>query len=208
VFLLLELCLYGNLRHQLAKGGIHEATAARNFRHLFQGLRDIHAAGVMHRDIKLDNLLITTNGILKISDFGWAAEFRRSPCGLAGTYETMAPEVLQGQPQTPAVDIWSAGAVLFHVICGRPLLPNATPETALDQIASSCPLRYRPPNVSEECWDLLRRLLEIDATRRPTAAQVLEHPWLCTETPAPLQQEAGRPRSKTADSYFLRAAGA
>merc|ERR1719313_198018 len=126
IFLLLELCLYGNLAQQLAltPQGISEATVARCARHLFQGLRDIHAAGIIHRDIKLANLLITTNGVLKITDFGWAAEACEAPRGLAGTFETMAPEVLRQKPQTTAVDMWSAGAVLYHLVTGRRLIQS------------------------------------------------------------------------------------
>lgn len=204
IFLLLELCMYGNLTQQLASTphGIPEATAMRNARHLFQGLRDIHMAGILHRDIKLENLLITTNGVLKITDFGWAVESRDSPRGLAGTFDTMAPEVLQNQVQTTAVDMWSAGAVLFNLVCGRKLIqanvgPGATQLTLKDQrsadqvrkerlladIKKSCPPPFsaRPVGVSEACWDLIRKLLDPDVERRYTAIEALDHPWLRAE---------------------------
>merc|ERR1711957_1015276 len=107
-----------------------------------------------------------------------------APVGLAGTFETMAPVVLQERNLTTAVDIWSAGAVLFHLVCGQPLLPDAAQDTALDLIAGCCPLpaTARPSHVSEACWDLLQWMLEVDVQRRLTAAQVLEHPWLCLDT--------------------------
>lgn len=201
IFLLLELCMYGNLTQQLATApqGISEATAIRCARHLFQGLRDVHAAGVIHRDIKLENLLITTNGVLKITDFGWAADARDCPRGLAGTFDTMAPEVLQNLPQTAAVDMWSAGAVIFHMVCGGKLLnartdagatqlsnfdPHAAESVRRDRLLSEirlcCPpaIHMRPPHVSEACWDLIRRLLDPVVDRRPTAAEALEHQWL------------------------------
>jgi serine/threonine protein kinase len=202
IFLLLELCMYGNLTQQMTHHpqGLSEATAARCTRHLLQGLRDIHAAGIIHRDIKLENLLITTNGVLKITDFGWAAEARDKPRGLAGTYDTMAPEVLQNVPQTIAVDMWSAGAVLFHMVCGKKLLQattathlsNIDPQRAeskrrerlLREIKAICPLssRARPKHVSEACWDLIRRLLQPDVQWRLTAAEALDHAWLRGES--------------------------
>merc|ERR1719230_1595501 len=171
VFLLLELCCHGNLYHQLGASpeGISESNASRWMRHLLHGLRDIHAAGFIHRDIKLDNLLITTNGVLKVTDFGWARESREAPKGLAGTFETMAPEVLRDEAQTTAVDIWSAGAVLFHILCGKPLLQCVTDaDAALKEIEAVCPLKKgsRPEHISESCWDLLAMLLEHDATKR------------------------------------------
>jgi len=201
VFLLLELCVYGSLTQQMAHHpqGLSEATALRCTRHLLQGLRDIHRAGIIHRDIKLENLLITTNGVLKITDFGWAVEAREKPSGLAGTFDTMAPEVLQQQPQSVAVDMWSAGAVLFHMVCGRRLLSTnvgagATQLTVIDphradserrrqllqEIRLICPLSYRtrPKHVSEACWDLIRRLLEPEVSLRLTAEDALKHGWL------------------------------
>lgn len=201
MFLLLELCMYGNLTQQMSHHpqGLSETTAVRCTRHLLQGLRDIHAAGIIHRDIKLENLLITTNGVLKITDFGWAAEARERPRGLAGTFDTMAPEVLENRPQTVAVDMWSAGAVLFHMVTGRKLLQTNTGagmtqlthvdphraeskrrERLLKEIRLICPLssRARPKHVSEACWDLIRRLLEPEVDWRLNAVDALEHKWL------------------------------
>jgi serine/threonine protein kinase len=202
VFLMLELCVYGNLAQRLAKavgGRLSEATAARCSRHLFQGLRDIHAAGVIHRDIKAENLLITTNGVLKITDFGWATETSDSPRGLAGTFETMAPEVLKNQKHTSAVDLWSAGVVIFQMVTGRKLLrtnvgkgatqlSHQDPEGAerirreklLKEIQGCCPPSERmcPSYVSEACWDLIGQLLEPNAKERLTAEEALLHPWL------------------------------
>lgn len=201
IFLLLELCSYGNVAQHLANcpGGISEATVARCARHLFQGLRDIHFAGIIHRDIKLGNLLLTTHGVLKICDFGWAAEASAAPRGLAGTFDTMAPEVLAQKAQTVAVDLWSAGAVLFHLVTGSKLLHCSTgngatqltvtnpkaaerkrSQTLLSEINSCCPpsRKARPAHVSEACWDLIRRLLELEPEHRPTAVEALEHRWL------------------------------
>jgi len=193
IFLLLELCVYGNLAQQLASapGGLTETTAARCARHLLQGLRDVHAAGFIHRDIKAENLLLTTNGVLKISDFGWAAEARDAPKGLAGTFETMAPEVLKDQCQTTAVDLWSAGAVIFHMVTGKKLLTDvdqrddsrARRQRMLRDIKARCPppARARPPHVSEVCWDLVQRLLEPSPKARITVTDALNHPWLYSE---------------------------
>lgn len=202
VFLMLELCVHGNLAQQLfnSPAGIKEGAAARCARHLFQGLRDIHAAGIIHRDIKPENLLLTTNGVLKISDFGWAADLCEAPTGFAGTFDTMAPEILKNETHSTAVDMWSAGAVLYHMVTGKKLLranigqgatqlSNTDPKAAalkrrnrvLKDIENRCPPspRSRPKHVSEDCWDLICLLLEPEHRRRPTAEEALQHPWLC-----------------------------
>jgi len=194
IFLMLELCTHGNLSQQLdaSPTGIAEATAARWARHLFQGLRDIHAAGFIHRDIKPENLLLTTNGVMKICDFGWAANVYECPTGFAGTFVLMAPEVLKNEPQTTAVDMWSAGAVLYHMVTGHKLLkthidgaqssadPQAAADRVLREIDATCPPSFasKPPHVSMSCWNLICRLLTPKPELRPTAEAVLQHSWL------------------------------
>jgi hypothetical protein len=202
IFMLLELCLYGALTQHLknAPGGLSEPTAARLSRHLFQGLRDIHAAGILHRDIKPDNLLLTTNGVLKITDFGWAAEAAESPRGLAGTFDTMAPEVLLNMPQTGGIDMWSAGAVIFNIVTGRKLVQvnvdigttQQRRERVLRQIQSSCPpsMAVCPNHVSEACWNLVGHLLDPDAKLRPAALEASQHPWLSSQEGQRLLEKA------------------
>jgi len=207
IFLMLELCVHGNLAQQLhnSPAGIKEGSAARCARHLFQGLRDIHAARIIHRDIKPENLLLTTNGVLKIADFGWAANVSERATGFAGTFETMAPEVLKGHKHTTAVDIWSAGVVLYQMVTGKRLLAkaklgvgatqlshtdpeaaaNKRCEAALSEIEAKCPLsrKSKPKHVNKSCWDLICSLLEPEPHLRPTAEEVLDHPWLTENRP-------------------------
>lgn len=201
IFMMLELCVHGNLAQQLANSpaGIKDAACARCARHLLQGLRDIHAAGIIHRDIKPENLLLTTNGVLKISDFGWAANVCDAPTGFAGTFETMAPEILRHQVHTTAVDMWSVGAVLYHMVTGKKLLranigagatqlsqtdpqgaANLRRDRLLKEIETRCPPsgKSKPKHVSEDCWDLIQSLLDEDPRARPSAEEALHHPWL------------------------------
>jgi len=118
---------------------------------------------------------------------------------LAGTFQYMAPEVLRNNPQTKAVDVWSAGVALHQILVGQPLLttylgPGATrltecdPHRAtavkqrrlLEEIAATCPPSYdrRPPDLSSICWDFIRQLLIPDAKQRMTIESALRHPWL------------------------------
>lgn len=217
VFMLLELCSSGNLQQVLAPMEIQghrlvEQQIAVWARHLLLGLRDLHSLNIMHRDIKTDNLLITHQGILKITDFGWCADKNSAPKALAGTFSTMAPEVLRNESQTEAVDIWAAGAVIMQMVIGRPMLltditagatqlthsdPHAATQMRqqrlLDEIAQCCPppSSARPEGVSKQCWEFLQGLLVPDATQRMTAAEALQHDWLrpCAPCQAPLQNE-------------------
>lgn len=205
VYLLLDLCEQGDLLRQLQHqpaGRFDEDVIKMWARQLLLGLYVLHTNGVIHRDIKPDNLLSTKYGVLKIADFGWCCEIQDAPTALAGTFQYMAPEVLQNLPQTEKVDLWSAGVTLLQLLLGRPLLttylgPGATQisqvdpceSTAikqrwlLDEIFSICPppLAARPEEVSEACWDFLRRLLEPDTHRRVNVTEALAHPWLATK---------------------------
>lgn len=202
VFLLLELCPFGTLEHELsaqASGHLDEARAAHCARQMLQGLMDVHSMGILHRDIKLDNLLVAADGSVKLADFGWGTSAQSKPSGIAGTFSTMAPEVLRDEPQTTAVDLWSAGVCIFQLVTGRPFLtanigagatqlsncdPNAATrvrqQILLDEISRTCPLRHsaRPSHVSPACWDLLGKLLEPSAEKRWTASEALQHEWL------------------------------
>eukprot|EP00746_Dinoflagellata_sp_MGD_P002988 gnl/MRDRNA2_/MRDRNA2_105828_c0_seq1.p1 gnl/MRDRNA2_/MRDRNA2_105828_c0~~gnl/MRDRNA2_/MRDRNA2_105828_c0_seq1.p1 ORF type:complete len:836 (+),score=113.95 gnl/MRDRNA2_/MRDRNA2_105828_c0_seq1:352-2508(+) len=202
VFVLLELCGQGDILRQLSaqsSGKFPEWKAAKWALHLFLGLKNIHSLGVIHRDIKPDNLLCCDDGTLKIADFGWCAEQRDKPTALAGTFQYMAPEVLKNQTQTEAVDVWSAGATLFQLMTGRALLqtylgPGATnlsgtnPHEAtrikqswlIREIEENCPPHKdkKPDDLSLQCWDFLRGILHPDTQKRATVAEALRHPWL------------------------------
>mmetsp|Transcript_37703 Transcript_37703/g.70532 ORF Transcript_37703/g.70532 Transcript_37703/m.70532 type:complete len:1065 (-) Transcript_37703:150-3344(-) len=202
VFIMLELCSQGDLLRMLYQqptGRFSEDVAAEWARQLLQGLFTLHKLGVIHRDIKPDNLLCTGQGVLKIADFGWCAEISEAPTVLAGTFQYMAPEVLQNFPQTEKADVWSAGVTLYQLVVGRPLLmtylgPGATNLTHQDpheataikqrwlveEIFATCPPSedLRPQDVSSPCWDFLRRLLVPEAEQRISVEEALWHPWL------------------------------
>jgi len=199
IFMLLELCEQGSLEDELAASKcLSEALAARYARQLFEGLMDLHSLGIIHRDVKLGNLLVTSSASgpsVKITDFGWAASSEDKVADVAGTFEMMAPEILRGEVQTTAVDMWSAGAVIFQLLTGQPLLPHfstgvstTSPHEALhirrqrllQEMMAFCPLSEsaRPAHVSKSCWNFLSLLLTTDVDARATAQGALQHEWL------------------------------
>merc|ERR1712179_531087 len=81
----------------------------------------IHSQKVLHRDLKLENMLLSSNMVVKIGDFGLATSFADNrPGSLVGTLDYMAPEVLKKKEYSTASDVWSIGCMVFELMCGAP----------------------------------------------------------------------------------------
>ncbi|KDP40891.1 hypothetical protein JCGZ_24890 [Jatropha curcas] len=165
---------------------------------LLRGLKYVHSAGVLHRDLKTENLLLNAKGHLKIADFGLARiKSETDPM----TEELVrrwyrAPELLKRQSHyTEAIDIWSVGCILGEVMTRKPLFPEKTSTCILKLIKNLIGLqddngsrpdfatRFRnmfpyAPNMSEDALHLLERMLVYDPNERITVNEALKHSYL------------------------------
>ncbi|GBG83234.1 hypothetical protein CBR_g36849 [Chara braunii] len=124
VYLVTELCEKGELLTLLRQRGSLDIEAARTyFAQLVSGVQYLHSHCILHRDLKLSNLLLTADNNLKIADFGLAAAVhsadpeRRTICG---TPNYMSPEIVSQEPYSLAADVWALGITLFTFITGTP----------------------------------------------------------------------------------------
>eukprot|EP01114_Cavostelium_apophysatum_P003755 TRINITY_DN13884_c0_g1_i1.p1 TRINITY_DN13884_c0_g1~~TRINITY_DN13884_c0_g1_i1.p1 ORF type:complete len:282 (+),score=75.13 TRINITY_DN13884_c0_g1_i1:214-1059(+) len=122
VYLVLEQCKQGEVFHLLKKKRrFTESEAKRFFKQLVEGVQYLHSQRIVHRDLKLANLLLTDDHNLKISDFGLAARLdddREERDTLCGTPNYISPEIVEGKPHGLSTDIWSLGVVLYNFLTG------------------------------------------------------------------------------------------
>ncbi|CAD6229243.1 unnamed protein product [Miscanthus lutarioriparius] len=191
VHLVMELCEGGELFDRIvARGHYTERAAANVTRTIVEVVQLCHRHGVIHRDLKPENFLFANkkeNSPLKAIDFGLSIFFKPGEkfSEIVGSPYYMAPEVLK-RNYGPEIDIWSAGVILYILLCGVPPFWAETEQGYEAILRGNIDFKREPwPNVSVNAKDLVRRMLEPDPKLRLTAKQVLEHPWLQNAKKAP-----------------------
>ncbi|KAH9651742.1 calcium-dependent protein kinase 9 [Citrus sinensis] len=180
VHIVMELCAGGELFDRIvARGHYSERAAASVFRVIMNVVNVCHSKGVMHRDLKPENFLFTTgdeNAVVKATDFGLSAfiEEGKAYREIVGSPYYIAPEVLS-QSYGKEADIWSAGVILYILLCGVPPFWAETDQGVAQAILKGEINFQRDPfpSISSSAIELVRRMLTQDPKRRITVAQVL-----------------------------------
>jgi serine/threonine protein kinase len=158
---------------------LSEKIAKFIFRQIIEALQYIHSKNIIHRDIKLDNILIDLNNTIKLCDFGVSKQIKNKEAVFdqCGTPAYIAPEILRNEGfQGFSADIWSAGIVLYAMVQGR--VPFFTKEVQ-DLYLLITKSEYTPlQGSSPELEDLISKILEKNPSKRITSEQILEHPWM------------------------------
>ncbi|XP_016513087.2 calcium-dependent protein kinase 8 [Nicotiana tabacum] len=192
VHIVMELCEGGELFDRIvARGHYTERAAAGILRTVVEVVQMCHRHGVIHRDLKPENFLFGNKketAPLKAIDFGLSVFFKPGEHfnEIVGSPYYMAPEVLK-RNYGPEVDVWSAGVILYILLCGVPPFWAETEQGVAQAIIRSViDFKRDPwPKVSDNAKDLVKKMLDPDPTRRLTAERVLEHPWLQNIKKAP-----------------------
>ena len=209
VRMLLELAENGSLLYYInGLRGVPEEAALRIFKQCCEGLAFIHARGVLHGDIKPENVLLDSEFDAKLCDFGWATRLVSSQTAThpRGTFEYMAPEVAFHKPHGLPADVWSLGVFLFELLHGSaPFRARNLPQIRTEL---SGPLPNFRADISPATKDLLARLLRPDFRERPSVEQILAHQALSPSSPfAPAFQGKFPPEllRQLANNFLLNA---
>jgi fused-like protein len=143
-------------------------------------LHYLHSRRIMHRDMKPQNVLVSSNGVIKLADFGFARALSASTVlltSIKGTPLYMAPEIYQDRRYDPSADAWGLGVMLFELATGTPPFYAPTLPALRKLIVASEPVRY-PDSLSREARSFLELLLVRDPARRAGWDEILRHPWI------------------------------
>ena len=157
-----------------------ESETARYIKGVALALKHCHAQGVVHLDVKLDNILCTSSGEVKLCDFGVATRVSRPGQKVKRSQAApmfCPPEILREQSCSTKADMWALGVVLYMLLCGYPCFPEKDLNKRILTARYTFPINHWS-NVSVMARDLVSRLLVIDTSVRYSAEQVLEHPWI------------------------------
>jgi len=182
LFLTMEYVSGRSLRHELdARGTLPPREVAQIGLQLVDALATAHAEGVVHRDVKPQNLVLDPNGVLKVLDFGIAViegtSGQLTEAGLVvGTPAYMSPEQLLGDAVGPASDLYATGVVLYECLSGALPYESSNPLALAAQIVERgpIPLAQRSPATPEVLTQLIAGLLHRAPESRPTTTQVAE----------------------------------
>ena len=166
-----EVCGAGDLlTYVRRRRKLKEDVAKHVFRQICEGLFYCHSKNILHRDIKLDNILLTSEGYVKICDFGVSKmvkpdEMMTEQCG---TPAYIAPEVFENKGYTGYLsDVWSAGVVLYAMLFGTVPFKASNMSELQKQITKGSP-PFKEQEVSAEALDLVKGIMEKDPSKRLT----------------------------------------
>lgn len=189
LYFLTERIHGGELWEKCKFFGMPEEEAQFYLRSIIHTLSQVHARGIVHRDLKTENILLTYEGNTKLIDFGTAKDNEHPEIevpgnsmrnkkfeNFVGTPHFMAPECVNNKESTFSSDVWSLGCMIFFMLCGYPPFQGGSDYLIFTK---SLKVDYSFPEFISECArDIISRCIALDAASRPSMEELKSHPFI------------------------------
>eukprot|EP00038_Savillea_parva_P018638 m.24678 g.24678 ORF g.24678 m.24678 type:complete len:682 (-) comp4179_c0_seq1:124-2169(-) len=180
LYLVMEYAAGGEVFDYLVDHGrMQEKDARLKFRQIVSAVEYCHARGVIHRDLKAENLLLDADMNIKIADFGFSNTFKPGDQldTFCGSPPYAAPELFRGLKYNgPEVDVWSLGVILYTLVSGSLPFDGQSLKELRDRVLRG---KYRIPfYMSQECEKLLKQFLAVSPQKRTSLRDVMDHEWM------------------------------
>ncbi|KAK2821123.1 hypothetical protein Q7C36_020466 [Tachysurus vachellii] len=178
IVIVMEYASKGDLFDYICERHISEREARHTFRQIVSAVHYCHQNGIVHRDLKLENILLDANGDVKIADFGLSNLYRRDEYlqTYCGSPLYASPEIVNGRPyKGPEVDSWSLGVLLYALVHEAMPFDGQDYKTLVRQISRG---DYRKPTKRSDACGLIRWMLMVNPDRRATLEEIAGHWWV------------------------------
>uniref|UniRef100_A0A8C6YRN7 non-specific serine/threonine protein kinase n=1 Tax=Nothoprocta perdicaria TaxID=30464 RepID=A0A8C6YRN7_NOTPE len=194
IVIVMEYASKGDLYDYISeRQRLSEHEARHFFRQVVSAVYYCHKNGIVHRDLKLENILLDANGNIKIADFGLSNVYQQDRLlqTFCGSPLYASPEIINGRPyRGPEVDSWSLGVLLYILVHGAMPFDGQDYKTLVKQITSG---EYREPTKLSDACGLIRWMLMVNPARRATIEDIATHWWVNWGYKVPVgEQEALR----------------
>mmetsp|Transcript_7412 Transcript_7412/g.22563 ORF Transcript_7412/g.22563 Transcript_7412/m.22563 type:complete len:410 (-) Transcript_7412:68-1297(-) len=190
LFVVMELMTGGDL-NSVYERALSEETAKRYMKHILRGVAYMHGKNLVHRDIKPQNVLLTSEfePVAKLADFGLSTFLKRDgeePAealySRVGTALFMAPEILRGEPYNEKVDMWACGVLLHFMLYGSPPFYGTCKDNLVSNVQNGIRTPVNPQRiVSPLAQDLVEKLINMAPQERYSAKEARMHSWFADE---------------------------
>jgi len=183
IYLILEYCENGDLKNFLNKRPMKEKNVRKFMKQIVSGLQYLNNKNVYHRDLKPQNILLTQDYTIKISDFGLAKTCESNTLldTICGSPMYMAPEIMKYKKYDTKADLWSLGVIFYQMLTGKTPYTARSHSELMNNIENQDIVFPKCINVTKEGLDLLLKLLQKKSDERMTWEELFKHIWLNDE---------------------------
>lgn len=206
IYIIMEYCKYGDLRNFLKRKKINEYKAQIIMKQLISGLKYLYDNNIFHRDLKPQNILVSDNCVIKITDFGLAKECEDNNLSdtICGSPIYMAPEIIQHTKYNSKADIWSLGIIFYELLTGKTPYNIKNYDELVDYIKHNDIKIPKKLNISKDAKNLLSKLLIKSSKKRIKWKDIFVHPWICNKLSNSILFKSGISKSSIIDTSLTK----